>query len=255
MHNQISTPTINDVSNPSGDGTICAARTRCKPSKRRRQSDGLELGTQARMLALGQAAEALGTPLRHHLTVRLDGLALSDADGALSGRHPATAVRHLLGLLRLWHANRGLPWVAIWARESSGAQGEHLHMALHLPAEREHALLEALERWTGEASDGKRRKPSSPLVGRSECRNWDLRRDTRQEPGNPRLMAYLAKAEPNRIKRRGRWRANPSKAEPRYNRPGGRIEGSTHQDYRWGITRGSLGPRALARAGLTFPQR
>lgn len=202
------------------------------------------------MMELGRVAEAVGLPLRHHLTVRLDGLVLCDAESVTSGLHPADGTRRLLGLIRLWHANRGRRWAAVWVRERSREAGEHLHMALHLPPDLEDEFINSLASWLGEERDAKKRKPSSCLVGRSELKNWDLRRDIRQKPGNPDLLAYLGKSEPNRIRRWGRWRENRLKADRTRNLSGGRIEGSPHRDYRWGFSHGTLGPQALAKQGL-----
>lgn len=218
------------------------------PPQSRRATYSLPPGTQAKLLRLGEAAEAMGAPLRHHLTVHVDGLALCNANGELCGLHPADATQRLLQLMRQWYANRGLPWVAVWVRERSSRAGEHLHLAFHLLAEHEGEFLRALARWSGEAPDGKRRKASSRLVGRSEYRNWDLRRDIRGVPGNPKLMVYLSKAEPNELKLWGRFRPNRRKPKRRY-QSGGRIEGTPKRDYRWGVTR-ALGPNARAHAGL-----
>ena len=138
-------------------------------------------------------------------------------------------------------AYRGAPWAAVWVRERSPAAGEHLHVAMHLPAGLEAAFVRGGRKLHRRKSGWQTRKSSSELVARSEWKNWDIRRDVRHEPGNPHLLSYLGKAEPNQVRLWGKRRRNERKEVRSRHNFGGRIEGTTRHSYRWHFNRGTLG--------------
>ena len=203
----------------------------------RKQTDGLEIGTQARFLAAAARAAALGHPLNALLTVRWRTL-FSDGD-----MHPLRAmdtperIRHLVELLRKWLTRCGAPAHYIWVRETSDI-GEHWHLGLHCPPKKRKALENYLETLLGEPLAP---CPRTSAQGRTEgevaCSafgSWHLAKDTHPEREGYFIAAYLGKGEPSQRMFRGQLVNNSRK------RVRGRRYGGTIRDNRYDVEQGDI---------------
>jgi hypothetical protein len=197
------------------------------PLRRPRITAALPIGTQASFIAAARRAAALGHPLDALLTVRWSSLP-EETPAAGTGRSEAVAdhalrrpdpgpvprIRRLVETIRHWLARRGCPALYIWVRESVRGEGEHWHLALHLPEHLHDAfgpyLASRLGEPIGPARSHARGRTDGELF-QGERGGWHLARDTRPEERGGWLAAYLGKGEPSQVPFRGRVRPNRRK--------------------------------------------
>lgn len=202
-------------------------------------------GTQARMIRAATFSAEIGHPLNTHTTINASHLQRIGEGGVFGVGHLWDGFQCLVELMRHWTTRRGLPWVMIAAREHNGAkarqQGEHWHIAHHLPAALAQDWACQLDVWTGESRDGSR------LTSRHNA--WHITQRLPGGAGPEDLAAYLGKSEPGWIKLYGKRRENRDK--PRRDKFGGEgpVEGK-----RFRISR-AIDSAAQARHGFTGTPR
>lgn len=221
---------------------------RSRPSK---SSTALPVGTQQRFLDAAQAAARTGTPLNTLLTIRWDSLFSGGAFSPLRCLPTPARIDHLVELLRKWLTYRDLPAHYIWVREAVRNEGEHWHIAFHLPAVYRDNLACRVAAWTGEARRHRRRSSNLRTPGEFACgelSSWHLAEDIMPEHRGYVLAAYLGKGEPSERLFRGKRRGNTSKPyrgfsfggtypDSKYDADQGRIEGTPDRGDRFFIAK------------------
>lgn len=201
----------------------------------------LPIGAQRRLIDAASFSQEIGAPITTLLTINLKDLQRLKLDGVIVEGHPWECFRRLLELIRKWLTSRGVRWAVIWAREWSKWIYEHWHIAIHLPEGLRRSFADQVAAWTGDAISEEPPEKKGD-VARSVSRAWKITADDGR--GGPEdIAAYLGKAEPSKVKRYGRWRANQKKPRRRLNGGDGPIAGKRH-----GICN-TLGATAQRRAG------
>lgn len=172
----------------------------------------LPIGTQARFIAAAALAAAAGTPLNTMLTIAWDRLFASRDVNELRTMTVTTRIDHLIERLRKWLRHRRILAFYIWVREDIRNEGEHLHIAFHLPPKLRDDLAQQAVAWTNEpAWHGRHRAATEGEFACGECRSWHLARGTGPTPQGRYLAAYLGKGEPSQRLFRGQMRDNQKK--------------------------------------------
>lgn len=224
-----------------------------------KKSRELKTGSQKIFHDAAHKSFELGWALNTLLTIRLS--TLRDIKGnPLSNLHPYDCVKLIVTKLRKWltRSNRNLPVAYIWVRESVTSQGEHLHLALHLPENHRKPFLRFLERLLEEPLATRLRPASKRTRGEIACsqnESWHVA--TEVTDGKPQfsgywLASYIGKGEPSERRFRGKLINNslkPERGKPfggrlkhtRYDTAQGVIEGSHARIGRFGISRSITG--------------
>lgn len=215
----------------------------------------LKVGVQSKLIDAARKSFDIGFPLNTLVTVRSK--LFSEAAGdSFELVPPHEWVKQFALKLRKWltRANRKLPVAYIWVRENAGHEGEHFHLALHLPKKYLVAFLEFVERTLVEPQAPEIRPAQIRTRGEIACsqeENWHV---AIEEPdGKPQfpgywLAAYTGKGEPSERLFRGIFIDNSVKEvrgkqfggwlkHNRYDAPQGLIEGSQHRNGRYAISR------------------
>lgn len=197
----------------------------------------LPLNAEKRMTTAVMFATHIGAPVQTMLTVNAAHLQRINSGSIFDVGNLWDGYRDFQELLRKWVTGRGLPWSCIWAREFAGGrhQGEHWHIALHLPPRHRTALSTQVGVWTGEAvgdPDG-----TQKCIAKSERGAWYL--------SVPKSNAgeYLGKATPRTRLRYGRSVPNDQRQSFKHYGGNGPIEGK-----RYGVSR-HLDEKAQLRLG------
>jgi hypothetical protein len=74
---------------------------------------------------------------------------------------------------------QGKPFACIWARDTGGRHGQHIHLAQHWPLPVEE-LVWLLADLTGSLPSSGRRRPQD-VVAQSECGGWQIKQNTAQQ--------------------------------------------------------------------------
>lgn len=218
-------------------------------------SENLPTGTQGRFLLAASIGYRDGFPLNMLLTVNWSKL-LANLSVPWSEMHPYNRAKLLVEKIRkfLTRAKRRVPVACIWVREAISGQGEHLHVALHLPTRFRTEFIEFLERALGEPVAQQARPIMQRTKGEIACSangSWHVGvevSDGKPEFSGYWLAAYLAKAEPSQRMFRGRQIDNVLKRErgqafggrikgERYDSAQGFIEGTRRRKGRFSISR------------------
>jgi len=190
-----------------------------------------------------------GYPINTFTTINAAHMQRIGSGGVFEIGHLWDGFRDLVQLMRKWTKGRGLEWAAIWARESifgkSVHPGEHWHIGHHLPKQHHRDFLMQLAIWTGEELG--QDLSGRGTVGRSMSCAWHVGTRTKRGVGPTGIAAYIGKAEPNKIRRYGKWVKNPDKVDHSVYGGDGWIEGK-----RIGISQ-FLSPEKQLRAGFTGP--
>lgn len=154
----------------------------------------------------GQAAHLANMPINFSLT--LSSHHLADEYGASPNFLSQSPERQEL---RIWAALRRVAqrhevqWIAARAPEHDKGKGRHVHIVAHMPSDAAmRDAISAIERITGVSAawiDGRGLSLGHHLHGviaKSPGGAWMMQRDVIGEPGNPHLMAYVAKGSGKR---------------------------------------------------------
>lgn len=170
-------------------------------TKRERLARRAKRQRQHRWNAAGQAAHLADLPINFSLTLSLD--RLPEERGASSRFIGKTTQRQELTIwvaLRCVAKRHGVRWIALRAPEHDRGKGRHLHIAAHMPTDAAmRDAISALERITGVSAawiDGRGRSLGRwvhGVIAKSPQGAWMIQRDIAGEPGNPHLVAYVAK--------------------------------------------------------------
>lgn len=208
-----------------------------------KQTAGLAVGTQARLIAAAQKAVEADYPINTFLTVHW-GKLFSDGDlHPLRTMEPPERIRYLVELIRKWLTGRGFPAIYIWVREVSDRAGEHWHFGFHLPVNKRAALIGYLETILVEPQAPCPRPASKRTRGEfacSELTSWHLAGDKPEGRGyftGYWIAAYLGKGEPSQRMFRGKLVNNTAKPV-RGVEFGGRVKGGRY-DVPQGIIKGT----------------
>lgn len=193
-------------------------------------------------------SKAIGHRLNALITINARKLQRQGAPGLMCNRYLHEARADLLERMRKWMKGRGLPFVAIWAREYSKDVYEHWHIALHLPRRHRADLAAQMADWTGAQIDPDALMKDGDIAV-SEGKLWHMSSERQDGPkGGPEGMAgYFGKAEPARVQLYGKTRANPDKVRRDLNGGQGPIAGR-----RYGVSR-TLNSKAQAAHGFVPP--
>ena len=233
--------------------------TNGKPRSELKNSASLPLGTQSRLQSAAFKSYQLGTPINTLVTIR--SCLFSNIINRLSTEYPHyEVVKLIIEKLRKWlkRDNRRLPHASMWTREIVANEGEHLHIALHLPTPYHQAFIEFLERLLGEPQAKQRRPKSRRTRGEiavSQHEAWHIaveKPDGKPEFPGYWLASYIGKGEFSERSFRGKLVQNKKKLERgqhfggrlkhcRYDVQQGIIEGNHARTGRFGISR-SLTP-------------
>lgn len=218
-----------------------------RKSPLRRMTEGLPIGTQARMIEAALVAADMGYPLNTLLTIRWRSLFSDNGVNDLRVFPAAERIRYLVELLRKWVFRNGAPPIYIWARENADSAAEHWHLAFHLAKKRRRGLVDYIVNLTREpAARGKSPAATEGEFARGICGSWQLAEDTRPERAGVFLAAYLGKGEPSQRLFRGKLIDNDKKPyrgrsfggsfnDGKYDIAQGRIEGTASRDDRFFI--------------------
>ena len=204
-----------------------------------KQTDALPIGTQAAFIKGAWSAKNLNLPINTLLTVRWDILFGVDSCNPLRSYSETERISRLVELLRKWLLVRCSKAVYIWVRETS-KDGEHWHIAFHLPKGKEKPLTNYVENLLSEPVAPCPRPPEKRTDGEFACSafgSWQLASDNKPERGGYFLAVYLGKGEPSERLFRGKLIANIRKPV-RGRRFGGRIRNSRY-DKNQGQVKGS----------------
>jgi hypothetical protein len=152
-------------------------------------------------------------------------------------------VVYLVELLRKWVTRRVGAFAYIWVREISADNGQHWHLALHLPKRRHRAFLVYVEALLGEQLAPRPRTKSrggtEGEVAHSANGSWHLGRDVHPERRGRWLAAYLGKGEPSLVMFRGQLVTNRRKPVrgDKYDVPQGNVQGTAARTKRFDIAR------------------
>lgn len=152
-------------------------------------------------------------------------------------------VAHLVERLRKWFFWRGVSFAYIWVREISADNGQHWHLALHLPKRLRRSFIDYVASLLGEqVADRPRAKTQGGTEGEVACSvngSWHLGRDTKPQRRGYYLAAYLGKGEPSSIMFRGQLVTNRRKPVRggKYDVSQGNIIGTAARTKRFDIAR------------------
>lgn len=197
----------------------------------------LPVGTQARFIGAVARAAALGFPINTLLTIRWDSLFSSNDVNDLRLLPVPLRIDRLVELLRKWLQRRNLPAAYIWAREATNSEGEHWHLAFHLPKSLHSEIIGFVVRQTNEAASPRNQPNHVRTEGefaRGEIGSWHLAYDTNPVRRGFYLAAYLGKGEPSEVLFRGRMIPNKKK------RVRGIQFGGTEQDGKYDAQQGVI---------------
>lgn len=157
-------------------------------------------------IAAGQAADRAGVPVDFALTLSLHHLVAEyGASERFLSLSPERQELRIWAALRRVAQRHGVPWVALRAPEHDRTKQRHVHIGAHMPSDS--ALRDAIttiERITGVSAgwiDCRGRSLGRwvhGVVAKSAGGAWMIQRDVVGEPGNPHLIAYLAKGSGKR---------------------------------------------------------
>lgn len=231
-----------------------------KPKKTTiKKSEELKTGSQTKFHAAAYRSFEAGWELNTLLTIRLT--SFCEIEGSrYFNLHPYDLVRLIVRRLGKWltRENRGLPVAYIWVREMVKLQGEHLHLALHLPEAHRKSFLGFLDRLLDEPIATRPRPVSKRTRGEIACSQNELWHVAVEETdGKPQftgywLASYLGKGEASERRFRGKLVNNSRKPErgksfggslkhARYDVAQGLIEGNYARIGRYGISRSISG--------------
>lgn len=179
-----------------------------------RRTAALPRGTQARFIKAAAHAAEMGFPINTLLTIRWDSLFCDNDANRLRPFPTPERIDGLVEHLRKWLCHRSLPPVYFWVREVSKNEGEHWHLAFHLPKLLSPQIIDFIAGQTGEAAATRPPSGNKKTEGefaRSEIGSWHLARDTRPELKGFYLAAYLGKGEPSEVLFRGKMVPNKKK--------------------------------------------
>jgi hypothetical protein len=224
------------------------------PTPPPKQTSGLAVGSQARLIAAARRSANAGHPINTLLTARWHALLIYDEFHPLRAMQTPERIRHTVELLRKWLTRRGIPVKYIWMREISEKAGEHWHLALHLPSSEHEAFVAYVERIFIEPLASPPRSWPSQTRGefaRSEHGSWHLAGEVTD--GKPQfegywLAAYLGKGEHSQRVFRGQLENNTQKPvrgqkfggrvrSDRYDEPQGDIRGTATRKGRFDMAR------------------
>ena len=176
-------------------------RRKTSRQKERTKRDRLARRRKRKWNAAGQAAHLAALPINFSLTLSLQHL--PEERGASSrfiGKTPQQQELTIWAALRRVAKRHGVRWVALRAPEHDRGKGRHLHIAAHMPTEAAmRDAISALERMTGVSAawiDCRGRSLGRwvhGVIAKSPDGAWMIQRDIAGEPGNPHLVAYVAK--------------------------------------------------------------
>lgn len=86
----------------------------------------------------------------------------------------------------------GLPFAAIWSRDSGKVLGLHFHILMFWPTRMLSRLIAVIERVTGSRPDFVTKPYSANDVAKSSCGGWLLRLNSRDKKGAGDLALYIA---------------------------------------------------------------
>ena len=234
--------------------------TECSPSmvgqkvaKEKKKTDGLPIGTQAKLIGAAQISNDKGRPINTLLTVSWDALRHYDNTNHLFAKPIIERIAYIVELHRKWHfARYGGNFQFLWVREANADSNEHWHLAFHLPNGEQEALKNYVSNLLREPALP---KPRSKSEGKTEGEfayslwgSWHLAGDTRPELAGYYLAAYLGKGEPSQRIFHGKPVNNTKKPVRgkdfggrerygKYDMPQGEIIGTIALKYRFGIAR------------------
>jgi hypothetical protein len=226
----------------------------CHPAPPCKLTSGLNVGTQAKLIAAALRAYEVNRPINTLLTIRWEGLLSYDDTNPLRAMKTPARIRYIVELVRKWLIYRRHPRHYIWARELSVVVGEHWHLAFYLPKAERAVFTQYIAGILGEPVAPCPRSASKRTHGEFACSDWVSWHLAGEVPdGKPHftgywLAAYLGKGEPSqrmfrdslvnntRKNVRGRYYGGEVKGG-RYDEPQGNIEGTTTRKGRFDIAR------------------
>ncbi len=129
-------------------------------SGNKKDTSGLKVGTQSRLIDSAWKAYDDGVPINAYLSVRWDSLLSYDTCHPLRSMEAIERIRYLVELIRKWLAYRRVQFSYFWSRELTPSAGEHWHLGLHMPAKFHKAFAKYIERLLAEpAMKNARNKP------------------------------------------------------------------------------------------------
>ncbi len=174
----------------------------------------LPVGTQARFIEVAAIGADMGAPINTLLTIRWDSLFSGNVYNLLRPLTTPLRIDWFVELFRKWLKWRELPAAYIWVREVKNSEGEHWHIAFHLPKRLHPEIIEFVAKQTGEAAGPHLRPSHKRSEGEFACGeigSWHLASDTRPQRQGFYLAAYLGKAEPSEVLFRGKMVPNKKK--------------------------------------------
>ena len=232
---------------PASLSAYGAPRRLANPARR---TAALPRGTQARFIEAAGISADLGFPLNTLLTIRWDSLFSDNDVNPLRYLPVPNRIDRLVELLRKWLEWRDLPPAYIWVREATGSEGEHWHIAFHLPPALHPQIIAFVAKQTGEPVSLRHRahQKTPGEFACSEIRSWHLAHDLHPERHGLYLAAYLGKAEPSQILFRGKMVGNKKKpirgvqfggteSDDKYDAPQGFILGTACRGDRFFIAK------------------
>jgi len=214
-----------------------------RPANRTKITTGLPEGTQAKFIAAAAEADHAGTPLNHLLSTHWSKLFAFSAQAPCLRMDEIKRIGHLVELLRKWVSRRCGSFAYIWVREISADNGQHWHLALHLPKRLRRSFLAYVQILLGEQiADRPRAKTQGRTEGEVACSangSWHLGRDVHPERRGRWLAAYLGKGEPSLVMFRGQLVTNRRKPVrgDKYDVPQGNVQGTMARTKRFDIAR------------------
>ena len=220
-----------------------------------KESNALKKGAMKKFHKFAYKAFEMDRHLNTLVSARLNAL-FGDIIDPKKGLNLYEVVKRFIKQLRKWltRETRNLSVVYIWVRELVAHEGEHLHLALHLPKKHRKPFLRFLERSLGEPLATQKRSAPRKTKGEIACsrdENWHVAVEV---PGKTPefqgywLASYLGKGEPSERLFRGKLVDNIQKPErgqafggrlkhSRYDAPQGVIQGNYARIGRIGISR------------------
>lgn len=174
----------------------------------------LPKGTQSSFIEATAAAATLGFPINTLLTIRWDSLFSSNDVNHLRPLTVPERIDRLVELLRKklkWHE---IPPAYIWVREATRHEGEHWHLAFHLPKSLHPQIIDFVAKQTEEPARPYPRRGTEKTEGEfasGEIGSWHLAYDTEPLRKGFYIAAYLGKAEPSEVMFRGKMVGNKKK--------------------------------------------
>ena len=130
---------------------------------------GLPVGTQAKFIAAAAEADHAGTPLNHLLSAHWSKLFAFSAQAPCLRMDEIPRVAQLVERLRKWFFWRSVSFSYIWVREISADNGQHWHLALHLPKRLRRSFIDYVASLLGEqVADRPRTKTQGGTEGEDD---------------------------------------------------------------------------------------